>query len=161
MQGSSAPGVSRHAGVLGIGEEISHRYRVERFIARGGMGEVYAVFDTTLDERVALKTVRRRLKTEVALSRRIGHPNTCRIYEFGEHQTEGGEVIHYFTMGLVEGETLGAKVRRDGPLSSQQTSVVARQVLAGLAEAHGTAWESCIVISRATTSCCARLPAWG
>jgi hypothetical protein len=147
MQGSSAPGVSRHAGVLGIGEEISHRYRVERFIARGGMGEVYAVFDITLDERVALKTVRnaspadgkaiRRLKTEVALSRRIGHPNTCRIYEFGEHQIEGGEVIHYFTMGLVEGETLGAKLRRDGPFSSQQARLVARQVLAGLGEAHG------------------------
>lgn len=132
--------------VFAAGDRIAHRYVVQRFIARGGMGEVYAVQDEALNERVALKTVLgassasskaiRRLKIEVSLSRRIGHPNTCRIYEFGEHQLETEEVVYFFTMALVEGETLGARVRRDGALSIAQVLVLARQILSGLAEAH-------------------------
>ncbi|MEY2933995.1 MAG: hypothetical protein RL033_4744 [Pseudomonadota bacterium] len=146
MHASSEQPTNWGRGVFAAGGRIANRYVVERFIARGGMGEVYAVEDEVLNERVALKTVLgassasrtsiRRLKTEVLLSRRIGHPNTCRIYEFGEHQLETGDVVYFFTMALVEGETLGAKVRRDGALSSAQVLVVARQILAGLAEAH-------------------------
>jgi predicted Ser/Thr protein kinase len=133
-------------GTLRVGELVANRYRVERFIARGGMGEVYAVHDTVLDERVALKTVRasspgdvkaiRRLKSEAQLSRRIGHPHTCRIYEFGEHENALGVVMSFFTMQLIEGETLGAKIRRDGALDSESVLSIARQVLGGLGEAH-------------------------
>jgi serine/threonine protein kinase len=134
-------------GVFSVGELVASRYRVERFVARGGMGEVYAVQDTSLEERVALKTIRdasadhvkaiRRLKSEVQLSRRIGHPNTCRIFEFGEHEALGGAVVYFFTMDLVEGETLGTKLRRDGPLPPALVTTIARQVLGGLSEAHG------------------------
>jgi hypothetical protein len=133
-------------GTLRVGELVANRYRVERFIARGGMGEVYEVHDTVLDERVALKTVRasspgdvkaiRRLKSEAQLSRRIGHPHTCRIYEFGEHENALGVVMSFFTMQLIEGETLGAKVRRDGALDGESALSIARQVLGGLGEAH-------------------------
>src|ERR687897_2947291 len=49
---------SSHPGVFQTGMLVAHRYRVERFLARGGMGEVYAVHDQVLNERVALKTVR-------------------------------------------------------------------------------------------------------
>jgi serine/threonine protein kinase len=134
-------------GAFAVGDQLSNRYCVERFIARGGMGEVYAVHDRLLNESVALKTLRgtstaddkaiRRLKSEVLLSRRIGHPHTCRIYEFGEHRVGDEETIHYFTMALVEGETLGQKIRRDGALSAAAVALAARQILAGLAEAHG------------------------
>jgi len=147
MQSSNAHPVPRRRGVFGVGDRISNRYDVERFIAKGGMGEVYAVFDSLLGERVALKTVAgaapndskaiRRLKSEVLLSRRIGHPNTCRIYEFGEHQLDEQDVVCYFTMALVNGETLGARVRREGALAPPEVAIVSRQILAGLAEAHG------------------------
>jgi len=135
-----------HAGVFRPGTLVANRYRVERFVAQGGMGEVYAVRDTVLDEQVALKTVRsrlptdvkaiRRLKSETLLSRRIGHPNTCRIFEFGEHELASGETLCFLTMELVAGETLGARLRRDGPLPVEQVAIVLRQVLGGLAEAH-------------------------
>lgn len=134
------------AGVFQAGMLVAQRYHVERFLARGGMGEVYAVLDQVLNERVALKTVRSRLssakailrlKSEALLSRRIGHPHTCRIFEFGEHRLEGGEVIYFLTMELVEGETLGAYLRREGRLPVDQVRILTRQLLGGLAEAHG------------------------
>jgi serine/threonine protein kinase len=146
LQASSAQFVLQPTGVFSVGDEVCGRYRVERFLARGGMGEVYAVHDQMLDERVALKTLRgaspvdekavRRLKSEALLSRRIGHPNTCRIYEFGEHHAPDGRIVYFLIMGLVEGETLGTRLRRDGAFDADQVLVIARQVLAGLAEAH-------------------------
>ncbi|MEO8179035.1 MAG: protein kinase [Deltaproteobacteria bacterium] len=133
-------------GVFAVGERVANRYRVDRFIARGGMGEIYAVHDSVLNDAVALKTVRgaspndekaiRRLKSEAQLSRKIGHPHTCRIYEFGEHELAQGGIVYFFTMALVEGETLGVKLRRDGPLRPELVATIARQILGGLAEAH-------------------------
>ena len=82
------------------GVVVGRRYEIRRFIARGGMGEVYEAFDQELQERVALKTVTatacddlsavRRLKAEVQLARRVSHPNVCRIYDFGTHQGKEG-----------------------------------------------------------------------
>src|ERR1700721_285762 len=40
------------------GERLAGRFRIVRFVARGGMGEVYEAEDTELNERVALKTIR-------------------------------------------------------------------------------------------------------
>src|SRR5882762_5566644 len=45
----------RSADTFGPGELIGERYRIQRFLARGGMGEVYEARDTWLDEKVALK----------------------------------------------------------------------------------------------------------
>jgi serine/threonine protein kinase len=80
------------------GQTVAGRYRVFRFIARSAMGEVYEVEDTVLQGHVALKTIRteiareknatERFRREIALSRRITHPNVCRIYDIGIH--EGG-----------------------------------------------------------------------
>src|SRR5688572_14338999 len=132
-------------GVFREGELIANRYCIERFLARGGMGEVYAARDQVLDEQVALKTLRadpsddkaiRRLKSEAMLSRRIGHANVCRIFEFGEHALSEREKICFLTMELVNGETLGARLRRSGPLPVEHVSLVLRQIVGGLAEAH-------------------------
>jgi serine/threonine protein kinase len=147
LAGDNTSPLPSQYGVFDTGQCVAERYRIERFIARGGMGEVYAAYDQVLDETIALKTLReaspsdakaiRRLKSEVQLSRKIGHPNTCRIYEFGEHENLDGSIVYFFTMGLVEGETLGARIRRDGPLDANAVTTVARQILGGMAEAHG------------------------
>jgi len=67
---------------------LAGRYRIVRFIGRGGMGEVYEAHDLELNERVALKTLRpeiasdqrmvSRFKQEIHLARQITHPNVCR-----------------------------------------------------------------------------------
>jgi len=125
---------------------VGGRYVVKRFIARGGMGEVYEAFDSELSQRVALKTVTstagdnslavQRLKAEVQLARRVSHPNVCRIYDLGRHVTSGGEPIHFLTMEFVEGETLGQRVRSAGALSMSEARKVARELLLGLRAAH-------------------------
>jgi serine/threonine protein kinase len=129
------------------GSVIGGRYFIERFIARGGMGEVYEAFDRDLLERVALKTVTstacdshsavRRLKGEVQLARRVSHPNVCRIYDLGTHALDDGVQVHFLTMEFVEGETLGQRIRRAGALAVQEARDIARQLLLGLRAAHG------------------------
>jgi len=129
------------------GSLIGARYEVRRFIQRGGMGEVYEAFDQVLQERVALKTVTatscdderavRRLKAEVQLARRVSHPNVCRIYDFGTHSAPGSATpTSFLTMEFVDGETLGARLRRAGALPISEVRRLARQLLKALSAAH-------------------------
>src|SRR5689334_2565285 len=75
---------------LAAGATIAGRYRIVRFLARGGMGEVYEAEDAELGgERIALKTLRTltgshgsnesrpidRFRREVQLARKVTHPN--------------------------------------------------------------------------------------
>ncbi|HWA75917.1 MAG TPA: protein kinase [Polyangiaceae bacterium] len=129
------------------GTLVGNRYLIRNFLARGGMGEVYEAFDRELSERVALKTVTstacdnpravRRLKAEVQLSRRVGHPNVCRIYDLGSHALSGAFAqIHFLTMQFVEGETLGQRIRLAGAIPIPETCKLARALLLGLEAAH-------------------------
>jgi serine/threonine protein kinase len=129
------------------GTLVGNRYLIRNFLARGGMGEVYEAFDRELSERVALKTVTstacdnpravRRLKAEVQLSRRVGHPNVCRIYDLGSHALSGSFAqIHFLTMQFVEGETLGQRIRLAGAIPIPETQKLARALLLGLEAAH-------------------------
>ncbi|MES1244472.1 MAG: tetratricopeptide repeat protein [Acidobacteriota bacterium] len=123
------------------GEMIGGRYRVVRFIARGGMGEVYEVEDLELRERVALKTVRaevardevtvERFRREIQLARKVTHPNVCRIFDVAFH---GGLI--FLTMELLQGETLGHRLRRAGRMSTAEALPIARQMAEALHAAH-------------------------
>jgi tetratricopeptide (TPR) repeat protein/tRNA A-37 threonylcarbamoyl transferase component Bud32 len=123
------------------GEIVAGRYRVVRFIARGGMGEVYEVEDLELRERVALKTIRaevardevavERFRREIQLARKVTHPNVCRIFDVAFH---GGLIL--LTMELLEGETLGHRLRRSGRMSTAEALPVARQIADALDAAH-------------------------
>lgn len=132
---------------FGAGQTISGRYEVERFIGRGGMGEVYLVFDRVLRERVALKTLLptisdnpnalKRLISEARLARRISHPNVCRVHDVGLHEEPGrvDERLHFLTMEFIDGERLG-QVLRDRVLEIPLVLDLARQILLGLAAVH-------------------------
>jgi hypothetical protein len=142
---ASAP-VSRAQTSFRGGSLVADRYRVVRFIGRGGMGEVYEAEDEMLGERVALKSLSwklagnskavRCLKSEVQLARRITHPNVCRVFDLGVHiDRQSGPDLHFLTMELCGGETLGQHVRR-GPMPLEQAHRIAEQLLTGLREAH-------------------------
>jgi eukaryotic-like serine/threonine-protein kinase len=133
------------------GELIGRRYRVLRPLGRGAMGEVYAVRDEPLGSDVALKLLRpaahadadarERFKREILLARRVSHPNVCRIFDFGTHEVEGPAgaalgPLHFLTMELLDGETLVARVERDGPLAESAALAIARQLAAALDAAH-------------------------
>ena len=82
---------------LAEGEVLAGRFQIVRFIARGGMGEVYEAEDQVLRERVALKTIRpdvagderamERFLREVHLARSVTHPNVCRTFDVFHHGT--------------------------------------------------------------------------
>src|SRR6185295_10259206 len=84
-------------GVLGFppGSIVAGRYRIVRFIAAGGMGEVYEAEDQILGAPVAVKTIRpelvaraemmERFRREILLARRVTHRNVCRLFDLGQH----------------------------------------------------------------------------
>src|SRR5277367_3008738 len=84
------------------GELLARRFRIVRFIAAGGMGEVYEAEDEELRERVAVKTIRQeilaqtnavaRFKREVHLARQVTHPNVCRIFDLFRYKPDSGSV---------------------------------------------------------------------
>jgi serine/threonine protein kinase/tetratricopeptide (TPR) repeat protein/TolB-like protein len=128
-------------------EMLAGRYRVARFIARGGMGEVYEVEDLELKERVALKTVRwdvardaltvERFKREIQLARKVTHPNVCRIFDVSHHRDEGApEATIFLTMELLPGETLSQRLRRAGPMRTEEALPIAGQIAEALQAAH-------------------------
>jgi tetratricopeptide (TPR) repeat protein/tRNA A-37 threonylcarbamoyl transferase component Bud32 len=136
---------AEHGPVLSEAEVVAGRYRVVRYVARGGMGEVYEAEDLELGERVALKTIRERAKDHVAeerfkreiqLSRKVTHPNVCRIFDFGIHERKGGERLVFLTMELLSGETLLQRIKREGPMAPNEAAQIVRQIVAGLSAAH-------------------------
>ncbi|MEO7794505.1 MAG: protein kinase [Thermoanaerobaculia bacterium] len=132
--------------LFGPGEVIAERYRIRRFIARGGMGEVYEAEDLELRQPVALKTVHardaahevaiERFKREISLARKVTHANVCRIYDVGYHARNDGTSVIFLTMELLEGETLSQRIRRQGTLTPQEALPIALQMVTALAAAH-------------------------
>jgi eukaryotic-like serine/threonine-protein kinase len=130
------------------GDLLCERFRVVRFIARGGMGELYEAEDLTLGEHVALKTIRsevavheranQRFRREVQLARKVTHPNICRIFDLFEHRPPEGTAgaVSFVTMELLHGETLSQHLRRLGPLSVEDARPVVQQMASALAAAH-------------------------
>jgi serine/threonine protein kinase len=129
---------------------VAGRYRIIRFIAQGGMGEVYEAKDLELMEKVALKTVRpqiaqhpgilERFKREIQLARKVTHPNVCRIFDLGHHRAvvEGQEEMQltFLTMELLQGETLRERIKRVTRIPPAQALPIIRQMAAALATAH-------------------------
>jgi serine/threonine protein kinase/tetratricopeptide (TPR) repeat protein len=128
------------------GEVLCDRFQVTRFIARGGMGEVYEVGDRQLrDVHVALKTVlsqyaadplmQERFEREVLNAREVVHPNICPIYDIFHWKRPEGRLT-FLTMKLLAGETLSARLGRSGPIADPEASLIIRQVGTGLSAAH-------------------------
>ena len=131
-------------------ELVAERFRIIRFVARGGMGEVYEAEDIELHERVALKSIRNdllddgkaldRFKREVHLARKVTHPNVCRIFDlFRQPSTVAGGSrgpVVFVAMELLEGETLAEFLRRQPRLRVGDARPIALQIAAGLGAAH-------------------------
>jgi serine/threonine protein kinase/tetratricopeptide (TPR) repeat protein len=137
---------ARRMGVFLPGQVLSGRFEVVRYIARGGMGEVYEVADRHLHGvRLALKTIRPqvngfagiedRFEREVLLARRVVHPNLCPIYDIFRAEHEGVPLL-FLTMKLISGETLEDRIERVGKISAGEARTIVEQMAAALAAAH-------------------------
>jgi serine/threonine-protein kinase len=140
----SAPRIGRDIPLVATfspGDLLAGRFRIARFIAAGGMGEVYEAEDSELGGRVALKTIRPeiaeeagsidRFKREVHLARQVTHANVCRIYDVFRH-----EGTTFLTMELLHGETVAERLSRAGRLSTAEARPIVSQITAGLGAAH-------------------------
>jgi Protein kinase domain/SPOR domain len=133
----SLPPVARGAEPAGI----PARFRILSEIGYGGMGIVYKARDLETDEIVALKLLkpevasdpkmREELRQEVCLARKVTHKNVCRI-----HELYRSPVSSFISMEFIGGETLLSRLRRGGALSVAESIGIARQICAGLREAH-------------------------
>ena len=123
-----------------IGSQIA-QYRIDGLLGRGGMGEVYRAFDTTLNRPVALKMLRQGRETAPAIERflrearaasALNHPNIVTVHEIG--QTDDGG--HYMVQELVDGETLRARLRADPRVPLEAVVDIGRQIARALTAAH-------------------------
>src|SRR5436190_7471164 len=101
-----------------IGTTVGH-YRIVEQLGKGGMGEVYLAEDLKLGRRVALKvlprelasddTWRQRFEREARAVAALNHPNIVTI-----HSVEEVDGVAFFTLELVDGQTLGALIPSGG-----------------------------------------------
>lgn len=129
------------AAAPGSGADLFGRYRVLGLLGSGGMGAVYRVWDSVLEDEVALKMLKRellsepgvvgRFRQEVRLARRVTHPNVVRTFDLGEHDGD-----YYLTMEYVRGRSVRRILAEEGAFHVERALDVARQTAAGVAAAH-------------------------
>jgi len=132
--------------IFTVGDIVAARYEVIRFIAKGGMGEVYEVEDRELRSRVALKTIMlspvlsshllSRFKREIQLARKVTHRNVCRVYDLGHHNHPAYGDILFLTMELLQGTTLAEYLHQHGAMTCNQTLPLISQMVSALSAAH-------------------------
>jgi serine/threonine-protein kinase len=130
------------AGHVAIGSTLDGRYRIDALIGSGGMGRIYSGEHTGIGRAVAVKVLHndlhrnreasQRFQREAIASGRLDHPNIVNIYDFGV-------LPHgacYLVMELLEGETLGERLEREGRIPWREAVEILRGVLLGLRHAH-------------------------
>ncbi len=115
-------------------------YELLEEIGSGGMGVVYRARQIRLNRQVALKMIRagrfsseteiQRLRVEAQAAAQLDHPGIVPVFEVSEH-----EGLHFFTMALVDGQTLSAKLN-DGPLPIREAASIMQSVAEAVAYAH-------------------------
>jgi serine/threonine-protein kinase len=126
------------------GEVFADRFVVERALGEGGMGAVYEVLDSELDEIVALKLLRPeyaaasgaldRFRREVKLARRVTHPNVARTYDLGTW-----EGVRFLTMERLAGVPLARMIGGGSRAPIGEALRIATDIARGLCAAHAAA----------------------
>jgi serine/threonine-protein kinase len=119
---------------------LRDRYTLQRELGRGGMAVVYLAHDLRHDRPVALKVLHsdlgaslgpERFQREIQLTARLQHPHILAVHDSGE---TAGRL--WYTMPYFPGESLRARLDREGQLPLDDALAVGRNILAALAHAH-------------------------
>jgi serine/threonine-protein kinase len=124
------------------GDVVAGKYRVERVLGAGGMGIVLAAYHLQLDERVALKFLRPRTRSDPsAITRfvrearatvKIKSEHVARVLDVG--QLDGG--VPYIVMEYLEGRDLADWLNQSGRLAPELAVELLLQACEAMAEAH-------------------------
>jgi serine/threonine-protein kinase len=129
---------------------LGSAYRVHEEIGGGGMSRIFQAEETALGREVAVKVLPPDLVAGVSLERfrleilhaaRLHHPNIIPVLTVGTLALEGGEAVPYYIMPFVRGESLRARLDREGRLPP----AAAVRMLRGLVDALTLAHEHGIV----------------
>jgi eukaryotic-like serine/threonine-protein kinase len=121
-------------------ETLAGHYRIDRVLGSGGMATVYLAHDLRHDRLVALKVVKPeivagvgadRFITEIRTTAHLKHPHILPLFDSGSV----GDALFY-VMPYIDGESLRARLRRDGPLPLTDTATILRELADALAYAH-------------------------
>ena len=125
-----------------IGAVLADRYRIVKLLGEGGMGRVYAAQHVNISKQLAIKVLRpevtavpstvARFRQEARSASSIGHENIIEIEDFAT--LPDGTV--YLAMEMLEGESLGDRMREPPPLPLAEGLDIMIQVGNGLAAAH-------------------------
>jgi serine/threonine-protein kinase len=129
-----------------VGQEILGQFRIMEKLGQGGMGSVYKAEQPSMDRLVAVKILHPRLaarpdlvtrfKREARAMSRLTHPNTVRVFLYGELEM-GGAL--YIVMEFLDGPDLMRVLRKEGPVDVARASRVMALVCGALEEAHNQA----------------------
>jgi eukaryotic-like serine/threonine-protein kinase len=118
---------------------LGDRYRVERELGRGGMATVFLAHDLRHDRPVALKVFHpqlgdalgERFLREIRVAARLGHPHILTVHDSGD-----ADGLLWYTMPVVDGESLRQRITREGPLPVEDVVRIGRSVAEALDFAH-------------------------
>jgi serine/threonine-protein kinase len=118
---------------------LADRYRIERELGRGGMATVYLAHDLRHDRAVALKVFHpelaaalgERFLREIRVAARLSHPHILTVHDSGESAG-----LLWYTMPVVDGESLRQRIHREGQLPAEEAVRIVRTVAEALDFAH-------------------------
>lgn len=126
---------------LHLQDAIGDRYALERELGRGGMGCVWLARDLRLDRPVAIKVLhpelamrapaREQFLREARTAASLSHPHIVPVLG-----VESRGDTTFLVMAMIDGETLGARVRRRGPLPGAEVERMVREIGSALGYAH-------------------------
>ncbi|MFN8549606.1 MAG: tetratricopeptide repeat protein [Candidatus Eisenbacteria bacterium] len=125
---------------LDLAQSLGDRYEIEREIGRGGMAVVYLALDRKHDRRVAIKLMtpeaarsigQAQLLHEIGIAARLNHPHILPLFDSGV----SGEKLFY-VMPYIEGESLRARLKREGRFSLVEAIRLTREIAGALHHAH-------------------------
>src|SRR5689334_21600877 len=129
-----------------VGVTLSGRYRLQRLIATGGMGQVWEAVDSRLGRRVAVKVLKAEFSTDAEFVERfraeartvamLNHPGIASVHDYGESQMDGEGRTAYLVMELINGEPLNSVLKRTGRLSLRHALDMLEQTGRALQVAH-------------------------
>lgn len=141
---AEAPQPAPKSGDPLIGRTLGGRYRLLSLVARGGMGKVYRAEQQPLGRIVAVKVLdvdgqdqsdfEPRFFREAEVSSKLSHPNTVRVFDYGQTDDD----VYYIVMEFVHGVTLKAIMKAEGPMPAARLVPIMRQICGSLGEAHAS-----------------------
>jgi serine/threonine-protein kinase len=134
-----------------LGMMVGNRFAVLELLGAGSMGTVYRARQESMARDVALKIVRSerlvdkhartRFQQEAHATSLLASPHTVTVFDFGEVEIEGDDPLGlggslFLAMELLDGESVGDRLKRTGRIDLRDALMVVRHSLHSLAEAH-------------------------